>query len=741
MRSDRHDGPGALREGPIGGMGFVTRLICLTVATGVAAHLARGADEHSPLYDEEESLLAIYGDEEIISIATGATQPIALAPAVASAVTADEIKEMGARDLDEVLETVPGLHVARNFIGYNPIYTIRGIYSQFNPQVLVLINGIPITNVYQGDRNQVWGGMPVEGIQRIEVIRGPGSAVYGADAFAGVIDIITKTAKDIPRPQVGGRIGSFDTSEAWGLFSRAVRGWDVGLVLEYRDTNGQNERIDRDRQSGLDEAFGTNASLARGPVNLARRLFDARLDAQRDNWHLRVGLQRRRNAEVGAGVSQALDPHGRYNSDRLLADVTYRNADWVRNWDVSLQASYFDTSQVVEQDLRLLPPGTSPDGRAAFPDGVIGNPEVWERHYRLNGWAFFTGLDRHTVRIGAGYQLNDIYRTEEEKNFGLDPNACDPAPPNCAPIPPGSPPVDVTDTDLEFLRERDRENVFAFVQDVWRFANDWTLTAGLRADHYSDFGTTTNPRLALVWATTHNLTTKLLYGEAFRAPSFAELYIRNNPVVEGNPNLNPETIRTVELAFDWRPRHGVQLGMDFFYYKWQDIIRFLPPPTALSGEGEVAIATNAGTQNGYGLELEGAWRVGRDLRLRANYAFQAAEDRRTHMDAGNAPKHQIYLRGDWSMSPQWHLNAQANLVLDRDRAPGDSRSSPDDYAIVDVTLRRALHPLGVEAAVAVRNLLNADAFEPSPGGQQGALIPGDLPLAGRSFFAELRYRF
>ena len=57
----------------------------------------------------------------------------------------------------------------------------------------MLINGIPITNLFQGDRNLVWGGMPVEAISRIEVIRGPGSALYGADAFAGVINIVTKT--------------------------------------------------------------------------------------------------------------------------------------------------------------------------------------------------------------------------------------------------------------------------------------------------------------------------------------------------------------------------------------------------------------------------------------------------------------------------------------------------------------------------------------------------------------------
>ena len=130
--------------------------------------------------DDEEALIELYGDEDVISIATGSAQPISKAPAVATVITAKDIKEMGATDIDEVLETVPGLHVSRRAANYTPIYTFRGIYATENPQVLMLVNGISINNLFVGDRSQVWGGMPVENISRIEVIRGPGSAVYGA---------------------------------------------------------------------------------------------------------------------------------------------------------------------------------------------------------------------------------------------------------------------------------------------------------------------------------------------------------------------------------------------------------------------------------------------------------------------------------------------------------------------------------------------------------------------------------
>ncbi|HAD08321.1 MAG TPA: TonB-dependent receptor, partial [Porticoccaceae bacterium] len=106
----------------------------------------------------ESELAAYYGDEELVSIATGISQPLSKAPAVASVITAEDIKNIGATDLDNVLETVPGLHVATRAQGYAPIYIFRGVFSGTNPQVLMLINGSPRTNLYLGDRNQVWAG-------------------------------------------------------------------------------------------------------------------------------------------------------------------------------------------------------------------------------------------------------------------------------------------------------------------------------------------------------------------------------------------------------------------------------------------------------------------------------------------------------------------------------------------------------------------------------------------------------
>jgi iron complex outermembrane receptor protein len=125
-----------------------------------------------------------------IAIASGSAQPAARAAAVATVITADKIKSMGATQLHEVLETVPGLHVTIDPTSYDYVYTMRGIRNSSGSQALLLINGTRLSTPFLGSRVNGFQ-MPVEHIQRIEVIRGPGSAIYGADAFAGVIYIIT----------------------------------------------------------------------------------------------------------------------------------------------------------------------------------------------------------------------------------------------------------------------------------------------------------------------------------------------------------------------------------------------------------------------------------------------------------------------------------------------------------------------------------------------------------------------
>ncbi len=683
-----------------------------------ALTIAWAAGAHAAPPSEEDELALVYGDKSFVSIASGSRQPIARAPSVATVITAEDIAAIGAADLDEVLETVPGLHVARSIVGYNPIYIIRGIYSQFNPQVLMLVNGIPITGVTVGDRSQIWGGMPVENIARIEVIRGPGSALYGADAFSGVINIITKTAADVDGTELGLRAGSFNSRDGWVQHGGTWGKFDVAAYLRAGHTDGQRQIIAADALSG------TPFSLAPGPVNVGRDAIDGRLDLSRDKWRLRAGYQQRDNGGSGAGIASALDMSGRSFGERISTDLTYEGISFAPDLDVTAQASYLQITE--KSDLTLFPPGTD-FGLGAFPDGVIGNPYKWERHLRFNLSAAYTGLQSHKLRFGVGTQNDDLYRTQETRNYTLVPV------PGIGffPAPLGSV-QDVTDT-APFLRPNSRRVNYVYVQDEWAFTQDWYLTTGVRQDHYSDFGSTTNPRLALVWETAYNLTSKVLYGRAFRPPSFAELYNINNPVALGNPNLKPETNESYELAFAWQASGTLQANLNLFRYQMKDILRFVQDPIT-----KISTAQNAGRQHGQGFEVELVWDAQRNLRLSGNYAYQRSIDEATNQDAGNAPRHHVYARADWRFMPRWTLDTQLNYIGDRKREASDTRPPIADYHTVDLTLRNQQRNSDWDFTVKVLNLFNADAREPSP---SPGLIPNDLPLAPREWRFELRRQF
>lgn len=671
---------------------------------------------------DEEDLALVYGDKSSISIATGSQQPIVRAPAAATVITAQDIQAMGATDLDQALESVPGLHVSFASLASHPIYSFRGIFTGYNPQVLMLVNGMPITNVFAGDRGLGWGGMPLENVERIEVIRGPGSALYGADAYAGVINIITKTAEDINGTEYGVRLGTFRTRDAWVQHGGKLGVLDAAFYLRAGHTDGQDGVIQQDLQSSLDKNFGTNASFAPGSINAFRNAVDARADLAYGKWRFRTAYQDR-DVGIGGGLAENLDPYSSVPESRLYMDLTYRDANWAPNWDVSAILGYYDIREKPsDPPFLLFPPGAF---KGKFPDGVIGDPAHSERHSSASISAFYTGFDYHKLRFGTGFRVEDLYEATETKNFNII------AGPTFVPLTGGVEDVS-NDPSLVYMQPHKRHLTYLFGQDEWSLANDWTLTAGVRQDDYSDFGSTTNPRLALVWNAAYNVVIKAMHGRAFRAPNFTELYSINNPVATGNPNLRPETITTDELAFSWQPTTDLQTNLSLFRYRMNDIIRFVPNADPTTG----STAQNTGTQTGRGAEIELTWDATRSLRLTGNLSLQRSIDETTGEDAGLAPHKHLFARADWRFAPLWQFGSIVNYVADRKREPGDTRPPIPDYTTVDLTLRREKLVDDWDVRATVLNLFDRDAREPSlaPGN-----IPFDLPLPGRAFYIQFQH--
>jgi outer membrane receptor protein involved in Fe transport len=671
---------------------------------------------------EEEEFALIYGDKESISIATGSKQLLRRAPSVASVITSEEIAAMGAKDLDQVLESVPGLHVSRSSIRYASTYVIRGVYTgQTNPQVLLLQNGIPTTTMYTGDKGYAWYGVPVENIARIEIIRGPGSALYGADAYAGVINIITKTANEAQGTEFGVRAGSFNTRNAWVQHGGQWGTIDVAAYLNIGTTDGIREIIKTDNAT----RFGT--SLAPGPVNTGYNSVDGSLNLAYEKWRLNAAYKLRDNLGTGVGISAALDPNSLGRAEDFSSDLSWIDPAFARDWSVGVTASMHYYASTQPNNLQLYPPGTK-FGANIFPNGLIGGPNSWDRQLRFSSNATYTGFNDHNLRLGVGHDSLDLYKTTTIKNYLLSPAG--------VPLPDlgfnGGAAVDYSTRD-PFITPHKRTVNYLYAQDEWSFTRDWTLTAGVRQDSYSDFGSTTNPRLALVWDTTNDLTTKLLYGRAFRAPSFNEQY-GNNPVANGNPNLKPEAIQTLETAFSWQARRDTQLNLSLFRYQMQDIIRLVTN----TAPGLGATYQNAGSQHGSGIELETVWDASNTLRLTGNYSYQKSIDNTTGQDAGYAPHHQVYLRTDWSYPSGWFVSTQLNRVMDRMRAVGDNRPKVPDYTTVDLALHTSRGKSQWEYSASVQNIFNATVLEPSLA--PGTAIPYDLPMAPRSLWLQMAYK-
>ncbi len=691
----------------------------------------------------EDDPLLMYGDDELISIATGTYKPVHLTPAVASIISANDLKAMGATHLDEALELIPGIHVYPSHLSrMTASYSIRGIHTGFNPQVLLTINGVPIAPPGSGGRFNRFR-LPIHAISRIEVIRGPGSAVHGSDAFAGVINVVTKQGDEIQTSQLGGRTGSFDSKESWLQTSGEIDDWQIAFTLEHSKSDGDDSRIVHS-----DSATAAGSSLTPAPIQSMYNILTSSLDIRNDEWSFNLWNWNQRDAGTGSGGAQAIDLTGRDNSENYQLAVQYSPNDKIHHW--KLTNHYRFTKQRTETLFTLLPPGTTvpigDDGNigtapnsncpvlgapfnaqmclVTFPDGIYGYPGGHKTIHSLEIEALNRSLHNHAIRLSIGAKREKI-DTFERKNFG--PGVTDSVG-DTSPIITSvdGTLTDVTGTDYIYQPSRTDNSWFLSIQDEWQFAPDWELTTGLRHDHYSIFGDTFNPRLALVWAMHYNLTSKLLLGTAFRAPSLNELFIRNNPAALGNPELQPEKITTVELAFDYHPTFNVQEHINLFAYKARDLIAFTPVATGTQ-------AANLNEQTGYGIELESTWTPREKTKLVAAFTIQHSENDKTGRIVPYAPGRQLSLSATHKYRFNSWLFISANWVGDRARAENDTRPQISDYTVVNANVSRQISR-NFELAIGIRNLFDEDVREPSNGA-----IAEDFPMEGRSLFLEMRY--
>ena len=678
-----------------------------------------------------------------VSIATGTPKPIFRSAGSISVITEDQIKTMGATELSEVIETIPGVHVSLDPSTQNPVYSVRGLANVKNSQMLMLMNGTRISTPFNGTVD-FGPSFPLAAVKRIEVIRGPGSAVYGADAFAGVINIITKTAHDTKGAQLGVRAGNWNTQSGWGQYGNRWGGWNVAANIQYQGTDGDSGRIiPLDYQSLNDKSYGTGASHAPGAMNTQFKSINTHVSLQRKYWDIGFWANNILNSGTRAGSGGNLDPEGKANGAQYLGDIHFSSEDWFDDWEFLAHLSYLNSDAKANTrsfpansllsvnsngdiDILGFPPNVT------FTQGAIDIIDYSQRIPAIELTSVYKGLDNHQIKFTAGFRYEDIVVNKHLTNYGRGVIDLDHIPTVI-----NGALTNVTGTQYAFIKDIHRTIWSAVLQDEWQFAKDWEVTAGVRYDHYSDFGDTVNPRLALVWAINKELTSKLMYGRAFRAPTFYELSLQNNPTLEGNNNLKPETNDTVELAFDFRPLTTFRTSLNLYYYHINDLI------VQAKGKSTDFQYKNIGEQEGYGSELEWGWQFAKEWSLSGNYAWQYSRNTLTKEEIKGVPEHQVYAALAWQFMPKWQFQTQLNWLGGRQEIdpfnPFTRKSVVrlNDYETVDFTLRGNKLWGHVNFVASLRNAFDDNNFEPA----RLQLYPSNFPLPGRSFYLETSVDF
>lgn len=725
---------------------LVFALLCVAIWLGVRAPAA-SAQEGRRVSSRELAKLGFFEDfdelnleellspetEVTVSIASGQDQPIEKAPGVVSVVTGDEIRSLGATTLEEVLRTVPGVDVLADNLGRGRI-VMRGIPSGLSggssESVLLLFNGHPVNEAVNGGFTIVNLSIPVDNIKRVEILRGPASALYGGGALAGVINIITETTDDLRGISASVGFGSFGAQQYTLRLGNDVKGVSVVGFFQLSDASGAQLLIPADVLTGRDRerlASGQPAvSQAPGNATDDRQTLEARYRVDYRNFTLNW-RSRRENSGGFIGFADALGTRNDLNSRQLGLDLAYTRS--LRSGG-TLVSKLFFTQNEIQNALQAFPPGFSLRSSAGllvqYPSGVFLETRLNSMRYGAEA-VYARQLPRENQFIG-GLSLARESTFDLQADANLDFGTSTPRP-AIEPLP-------------GVVADSARTVFSLYAQDTWNGRKDLAVTGGLRLDHYSSVGTTLNPRLAVVGSLpsglqkhlpasiAEGLSFKVLYGRAFRAPTFAEMFF-SLPGFIGNPDLDPTTLNTIEAGLSYNNKDVRVSGSYFLSFVRGTIM----PEEAFSPTRPQRLI------NGPGLDIQGfeleARRTFRAHSAFLSYTHQRPKDSESGNSAPGLSSNLAFLGGTiaatdrFGVTPTWILRSR------RPREQGDPRPPLGGFGVVNVSLRARNLFKTLEISATANNLFGKRYFDPSP--ING--VPGDYPRPFRSLFVKATYKF
>ena len=500
-----------------------------------------------------------------VETASRHSEPISRAPAIIEVLTRQQILNLGARNLYEALTFLPGIEVIESYFGV-PTFVFRGNLQEiYNAKVLLLINGHP--NYDPLNSTFYLEQVPLEAIQRIEVIRGPGSVLYGTNAFAGVINIITATRQEDSLENMARlEAGSFGTVNGgaghigrsgdltWGVFASGQYDQGYPYVVELDQNEdcvlpGDPVRPEDCAPPGPSATFdyyNRHASFMGDVAYKGLRLNAGYMTQDRQKY----------------GPIPVVRFHGNNRFQR-----SFVNAEYAHDWqDFEARARFGLTHDRKDWVFANFP-------LPQFEDSTFeASSRLWRGE--LSGrWYARTNV---FVDAGVSYELGQSVHLDMPMETG------------------GTLPLFLSFDELPSL-----DTLAGYTQLTWRIGDQVTLLAGNRVSRFqTEQARVTvvdgvpeavltegepiiniSPRGGVVYTPTDQLAFKLLYGEAFRAPNFFETSAVLNQIIGVADNIQPETIRTVEFGVDSRPLAWLSARANVYYSLIDDFIGRRPPTT------------------------------------------------------------------------------------------------------------------------------------------------------------------
>jgi len=578
---------------------LIVRSLVLAMSILVALRMSclaqSGSTGSSPGMPGHIDEMALFSEIPSVYSASKFEQKVTEAPASISIVTAYEIKMYGYRTLADIIRSVRGFGVTddRNYsyIG------VRGFGrpGDYNTRVLLLVDGHRINDTIY-DTAPAGADFPVDVdlIDRVEFIRGPSSSLYGANAFFGVINVITKRGRDLKGVELSSEVASFDTYKTRASYgNKFSNGLEVigsgtfftsgGQDLFYKEYNspatnrGWSEKCDYERAPSLFTKMSYSDFTMSGGYNSREKGIPT------GAFQTLFNDSRTKSVDERAFWDLSYD-HRFDNELSVLARVSYNHYEYRGDYVYNLAAPADPLDLVINRDVALS-------------EAVGAEFQVTKKLF-----------EKHQLITGVEYRNSFM---QNQKNYDE------------------SPYLKYTDD------KRSSANYGIYVQDEYRISSTLRLNAGVRHDEYESFGGTTNPRLGLIYHPFEKTVFKLLYGSAFRPPNDYELYYTDTLTQKGNPNLKPEKITTYELVWEQFLGKYLRASTSLFHNEIDDLISYQKDP--LDG---MYVFTNTAEVVAKGIEFELEGKFPGGLEARASYVLQRAEDADTGHLLTNCPEHE-----------------------------------------------------------------------------------------------------